>query len=214
MNTRGKLASAPRAKAFAAEVRRVHERYATEVVLAYRLCPFLRDMESGFGIFNVMLETDLDVALACAAVAEAKGAVTHLVYPLVTVRPADFERFAAAISRELKRTLKSPPVQATFHPELAGDPDSPHRMVGLLRRAPDPFVQFIPEGLPHGGTVIAGADPSAPAFDPAKVNFDRLAQGDLATVLALQADIRADRDRSYAPFMVEFGRRLPDCDHS
>ena len=45
---RGKLANHPLAAAFAREVERVHRRYATEAILAFRLCPFLRDAETGF----------------------------------------------------------------------------------------------------------------------------------------------------------------------
>jgi hypothetical protein len=91
---------------------------------------------------------------------------------------------------------------ATFHPSLAGEIDDPHRLIGLLRRAPDPFVQLIPEGLHEGGTVIVGAEPGR---DNAEANFDRLRGGGIEPILALLADIRADRDRSYAPFLRAFG---------
>jgi hypothetical protein len=92
--------------------------------------------------------------------------------------------------------------------------DEPHRLVGLLRRAPDPFVQLIPEGMHEGGTVFAplplpGAPmPVAPppGFDNAEANFGRLRGGRIQPLLALMAEIRADRDRSYAPFLEAFAR--------
>ena len=57
---RGKLASHPEATAFAAEVLRVHRRYATEIVQAYALCPFTRDVDVAFGKFCVMLDREPD----------------------------------------------------------------------------------------------------------------------------------------------------------
>ena len=52
---RGPLATHAEAARFALEVHRVHRRYAAEVVAANRLCPFLHDLETGFGAFIIML---------------------------------------------------------------------------------------------------------------------------------------------------------------
>lgn len=200
---RGELAAHPRAVELAREVHRVHQRYATEAIFAFRLCPFLRDPATGFGEFVVMLDRAPSVETAREALLAATLPIVHLVYPLVTMPASPFERFAAALSRDLKSAMEKPPVQATFHPELAGDRETAHRMVGMLRRAPDPFVQFIPQGMEHGGTTLAGEPiPDVPE-DPARANFEKL-QGDAWTKLeAILADIRADRDRSYAPFVIE-----------
>jgi hypothetical protein len=200
----GPLAAHPEAARFAAEVHRVHRRYAAEVVAANRLCPFLRDVETGFGAFVVMLdpgEPDLDAAMAAHTAADSP--IVHLVFPLTSILPARFERFSGRLAQALRQALPSPPVMATFHPSLAGAGDDPHRLVGLLRRAPDPFVQLIPEGLHEGGTVFAG---SQPGRDNAEANFDRLRAGGIAPLVALLADIHADRERSYAPFLEAFGR--------
>jgi hypothetical protein len=202
MEVSGAFAQSPIAAAFAGEVRRVHGRYAREVVAEFRVCPFLRDIETGFGRFCVVLDRQPDVERA-VQLALAGDGISHLVFPLATVGATTFERFGAGVGNGLRHALATAPVIATFHPQLSGDSSTPHRLVGLLRRAPDPFVQLVPAGLHQGGTVFAGAG-FEPTQDPAQDNFRRLVGstgGELARLLAILEDVRADRDRSYAPFL-------------
>ncbi len=232
----GALADHPAARALAAEVLRIHRRYADEVVGAFRLCPFFRDAESSFGHFCVMIDRLIDVTAACAAATRAPVSVVHLVYPRVDVAPPVFERFGNAVGAALRssdRERGSPSVSdrergspgasdregaspgaserpglvvASFHPRMAGDRGAPARLVGLLRRAPDPFVQLVPEGLHEGGTTFAGADVPPPP-DTAAQTFARLAEGGgIDRVLALLEEIRGDRDRSYAPHLAALAR--------
>jgi hypothetical protein len=184
------------------------------VVAANRLCPFLRDVDTGFGAFVAMLDprAEPDVDEAVAAIRAAENPIIHVVYPLIRPAPSAFERFAGRLGSAIKRAFPSPPVMATFHPELVGDDDDPHRLVGLLRRAPDPFVQLIPSGLNEGGTVFAPlpAPGEVPApvpepVDSAAANFEKLQGGRVKPLLALMDEIRADRDRSYASFVEAFG---------
>jgi hypothetical protein len=213
---RGPLSAHPLASAFAEAVHRIHTRYAAEVVAANRLCPFLRDVETGFGRFCVVLDPreDPDVAIAVDAIVAAASPVIHVVYPLIRPVPSAFERFSGKVNLALKTALPETPVMATFHPALAGAADDPHRLVGLLRRAPDPFIQLIPRGMNEGGTVFAplpsSADEAPPAADappadPAAFNFERFGGAAVAPILALVAEIHAERDRSYAPFLEAFG---------
>jgi hypothetical protein len=203
---RGSLQGHPLAERFAAEVLRVHRRYAAEVVARNQLCPFLRDVDTGFGRFCVMLDAEPDVPTAVAAVLAAGTSVIHLVYPRAALPASPFEKFAGKLGEALKRSLPDAPVMATFHPALPGDGSNPSRLVGLLRRAPDPFVQLIPEGLHQGGTMFAGAadleeTTTGEALDPAEANFAKMHGGFLEKLVALMDEIRADRDRSYAPFL-------------
>jgi hypothetical protein len=211
---RGPLAAHSVASPFAAEVHRIHRRYAAEVVAANRLCPFLRDVDTGFGAFVVMLDPgEPSVDAAILAIHAAGNPVIHVVFPLIRPLPSLFERFSGRLAKALKQSLRDPPVMATFHPDLAGEASDAHRMVGLLRRAPDPFVQLIPEGMHEGGTVFAPLPargepaPVAPPepVDTAKVNFAKLKGGGVEPLLARMAEIRADRDRSYAPFLEALG---------
>jgi hypothetical protein len=211
---RGSLQGHPLAASFAAEVHRVHRRYAAEVVAKNELCPFLRDVETGFGRFCVMLDAEPDVDTALAAVLTAGTSVIHLVYPVTPLVASPFEKFAGRLGEALKKSMKDPPVMATFHPLLPGDGSNPFRLVGLLRRAPDPFVQLIPEGLHEGGTMFAGAadleeTTTGEELDPAQANFAKMHGGFLEKLVALMSEIRADRDRSYAPFLEAFAKVTP-----
>jgi hypothetical protein len=199
---RGKFALHPHARAFATEVVHVHKRYATEIVQHYALCPFTRDVIVAFGKFCVMLDRVPDHDATRAAIVEAKSPVIHVVFPLALPPANVFERFASTLVASLRGLLDSPPVMAAFHPELVGDRETAHRMIGMLRRAPDPFVQFIPAGNHEGGTMFASSVEEAEnaALDRSELNFRRLQGGKLDELLAIAADIRADRDRRYAAF--------------
>jgi hypothetical protein len=228
----GPLRDHPAADAFARQVVRVHKRFATEVVYAHRLCPFLRDVDRDFGRFCVAMTERPDLPEARDAFIKAESAVLHMVYPLVPTAPAEFERFGGDVGRAARDVWRAtpegdarfgpePPVIATFHPRLAGDRTSSHRMIGLLRRAPDPFVQVIPGGHYESGTVLAQmhdvkeltpetlkkvlAAVPPPPKDRAAETFKRLTSALLDEIAALVADIHADRDRSYAPFLKELG---------
>jgi hypothetical protein len=209
---RGSLQGHPAAAPFAAEVLRIHRRYAGEVVAQNQLCPFLKDIDTGFGRFCVVIDPgEPDVDVAVQAVVSAETMVVHLVYPCIRPTTSAFEKFSGQVAQALKGAYTSPdkpPVMATFHPDLSGDPSGPYRLIGMLRRAPDPFIQFVPEGLHQGGTVFAGAEPIVldPANrDPARVNFNRLKNGGVERIQATLADIYADRSHGYAPFLAELG---------
>jgi hypothetical protein len=158
-----------------------------------------------------VLDTGLDVDLALAAADRARKEVVHLVYPCVNVPPRSFEKFASEVGRGLTRARRAPPVLAAFHPELSGDAQEPHRLVGLLRRAPDPFVQLVPQGLHEGGTTFVGALSEAELAkfaaqkDPARENFDRLQRGKLDEVKALLSALQDDRVRAYTPHFAAMG---------
>ena len=203
----GALRDHPLASALANEVMRVHHRYAVEVVGAHRLCPFMNDPATAFGRFCVMLDRAMDVEAALSEVAAAGTSVVHLVYPLIDVDVTTFERFGNRLHMEVAKTLMRAPVHATFHPLMEGDATSATRLVGMLRRAPDPFVQFVPEGLHEGGTTYLDPqsfDPATyaqPRPTPSQHNHERLSLADVAAILECQEDIRDDRDRSYARFL-------------
>src|SRR4051812_31331346 len=97
---RGPLAAHALAPEFAAEVHRVHRRYAAEVVAANRLCPFLRDVDTGFGAFVVVLDAgEPDVAATVEAVLAAENPVIHVVFPLIRPAPSLWERFSGRVGQ-------------------------------------------------------------------------------------------------------------------
>lgn len=213
----GALSAHPSAPAFVEVVRRVHHRYATEVVGAFQLCPFMHDPDTAFGKFVVVLDRELAVEPAADCVVSAGVQVVHLIYPLVTGEPAVFERFGNALHRAVAARGRGGPVHATFHPEMEGDASTAAKLVGLVRRAPDPFVQFVPEGLHEGGSQFVDLENiDLAAFvrsyphatkkkDNARGNFERLGETGVARLRAVISDIHRDRHQSYAEFLDALG---------
>lgn len=198
----GRLADHPLAAEFADVVHRIHRRYAAEVVAAFDLCPHLKDVETGFGELTVVIDSNLDTDLLLTIARGASVSVSHVMYPLYDGPSKPFERFASATLATLRKASRSAPVMAVFHPEMSGDTVNPYRLVGLLRHAPDPFVQFVPDGLHQGGTVMNGM--AEPGVDNAERNYAHVMPALIERVLAAQASIKADRDASYAPFLAAF----------
>ncbi|MEM1031061.1 MAG: hypothetical protein AAGN82_11975 [Myxococcota bacterium] len=197
---------------FAREVHHVHHRYAAEVVGAHGLCPHMaRDPRRAFGTFVVVLDLELDVNVAAEAVVSAASPVVHVVFPLVEVDVRTFEEWGQEVHRAVAHVFgargETAPVHAAFHPAMRGDATSAARLVGLLRQAPDPFLQFVPEGLQAGGTQFIDlstfdpetfvAPPAPKAFD----NFDRLSPHEVDAIRDRIAAIHRERDLRYAPFL-------------
>lgn len=211
----GALRAHPSAEAFAREVHHVHHRYATEVVGAFTLCPHMAsDPDKAFGTFAVMLDREVDVEAAVAEVLRAPSQVVHLVYPLIADGVSAFEQHGQAMHRAVAEAFVGrggrAPVHAAFHPRMQGDATSASRLVGLLRQAPDPFVQFVPEGLHEGGTQfidMSTFDPATyvpPPQPRAEGNFERLAAIDIETIITRIAEIQRERDRRYEEHLNAF----------
>lgn len=187
----GRYSAHPRSRELAEGVYRLFQRYSNEVVLRFALCPFLREGDSGYGAFFVVLDPEPVVETLLSQAPKLRGQIAHFVLPLVKVGPRDFERFGNSVSEALQRG-GSDLVLASFHPELAGGTENPHRVVGLFRRAPDPFVQFVPAGLATGGTVFAtGPQPAAKSHGDA--TFHRLGKAGLAEVQSVTETLRSER---------------------
>lgn len=198
----GRLASHELAPELVREVVRLFMRYVEEVVMCHALCPFLKDLESSLGTLCVVLDDERHIEACAAAVRDAESPIVHIVFPLLVAPPGDFERFGSAVNNALRGQMDEVPVHATFHPELAGARDDPHRLIGLLRQAPDPFLQFIPRNIQTAGIKVAGGTPAIANTDRI---FQNLSGEVLDVTLANLADIRADRMRSYARFRSAFG---------
>ncbi len=182
------------------------ERYVHEVVLGFRLCPFLHNPESALGAVVVVLDVE-PVEETLADTIETLGApIVHALYPLVSGESPPFERFASRTGALLRKKLgRSAPVSAAFHPAMHGETDDPHRLIGILRRAPHPFVQYVPADVPTGGgTVVAGAPLPPPSG--AEANYARLARAgsELDRVVATLAELHRVRDAE----LTELVRRV------
>ena len=202
----GALAGAPGAGAFATEIARLLHRYAAEVVAAFGLCPHVQDVAGSLGAVCIVLDRDLAAATAARAVRATGAKTVHVVCPLAGVDAPRFERFGNAVAHALAHDGGFRLVHATFHPELAGGTENPERLVGILRRAPDPFVQLVPPGIQQGGATIAGSPPPPPPADePIVRTYGRLRGEPLERLVALQAELHAERRRLHERTAPPFG---------
>jgi hypothetical protein len=150
------------------------ERYAAAID-ARGICPYMR--AGGLGDVIVVLDRALGVELASAAIARTRADVIHVVFPLAARDGAGahaFERFGNAVAT---RGRGRGSVHAAFHPALAGGREDADRRIGLVRRAPDPFLQLVPAQLPP----LARSPLARAAFD-------------LDALLAELAQLHAARD--------------------
>lgn len=193
------------------EVLRILDRYLTEVVEAYDLCPWARmARERGEVQIEVLWGTPTIEAWVAAAevlLARAKVQVAMVVAPELVIRPGELHDARNEVSTRM------PTVGiAEFHPDAALDLATPARLVPYVRRSPDPLLQLVPLAL------LANVRGTSPTVDrmhqilalggvapPLRRDAaDRIAEDNHATVSASHAaitstleDIAADRRRSY-----------------
>lgn len=205
----GAKLAAPDATELAERSAALLDRYVREVVVAFRLCPFLHNPEGALGAVVVVLDVEPDEETLAGTIETLGAPIVHALYPLVSGESPPFERFASRAGALLRSRLgRAAPVSAAFHPAMHGEADDPHRLIGLLRRAPQPFVQYVPSDVPTGGgTVVAGTPLPKPGG--ADLNFARLVgnggeQGELDRVIARIDELHRARDAE----LVELARRV------
>lgn len=207
----GALADHPLAGELAHKTHALLVRYTVEVVAAHRLCPFLKTVGSGLGAVGVVLDITPDVERGVAAILTMGEPVVHLVYPLVLGPDASsFERFGNKLAEALRKARREPLVHASFHPDMVGGTENAHRLIGLLRQSPDPFVQFIPPGLQEGGTMLAGEEVSSKSHADERygrlMNEGAAAANDVFAKLAELKRARAQECGSLAKTIAESSR--------
>jgi hypothetical protein len=221
------MGDGPAAPSFTDEVLRINDRYNREIIEAYQVCPFARGArQSGASAKRVLLVTSdlLTAMLGVAAEIERdpRTEVAQVILPLVGLSARAFQDFAAELGQaNAARHAPARPilVHAAFHPELPYATDTPARLVPFFRRSPDPMIQLVRlsvldavhENRPRGTQFFAGDPRQALAMLEARPESvtDRITRenhemavtdGDLAKLIAIADDIRADRRASYARF--------------
>jgi hypothetical protein len=201
---------------------RLYRRYEREIVGDLNLCPWAEPSRlDGHVREHVLLQTD-DVSvepsvLALASSAHPEVEIVLLIFPRLQLGRVDFDSFAARIrdAEAAQHALgRVPFVSAVFHPYAKADCSEPERLIPLLRRTPDPTIQFVRASLlervreraPQGTQFvdIASFDASASGNDVTPLR-ERIARSNLKTVdrigiaeLTRRLDeIQRDRDISY-----------------
>jgi hypothetical protein len=208
------------------EARRIYLRYAQEVVEALGLCPWAaqarRDGRVRKRVLTSVQPALVEILAAVEAVeSDADAEIGLLIFPQLRSSRVEFQRLAASV-REAdaahKGRDKTLMALADFHPDAEPDMRSPERLIGFVRRSPDPTLQLVrrsalaavrmtqdsgtrfvdastlkalsPDELPH--------EPEPLARRIARHNHQTIAQLGVESVRARFDDIANDRDASYA----------------
>ncbi len=211
-------------RALEREALRIYRRYQVEVVESLGLCPWAeRADREGRVRPHVVLDPAADVARALSVVREigddTRIEVGLLIYPRVRIDRLEWERFVRHV-RDADAAARPPGsipmAMAAFHPSAMPDLDDAARLVPFTRRSPDPTIQLVRKSVldrirrsDDGGTGFV--DPSMLSPEALSVaarpplhervhdaNLERIRTVGVACVEQLFADIKADRDRSYA----------------
>ena len=190
------------------EALRLCDRYLNEVVLGFGLCPWAEPALTAGRVGRAVCLSPAPTPADCvpfidrfATSSEPAVDIGLLIFPRHAGGWAAFDAFAERVRRiDRERT---PPgaaptfLVAAFHPGGAETFTGPHQLVSLLRRSPDPLLQFV------RADVIDRVKAKQPEVSDeiARRNHDALAGANAERLAALMRAIRAigaDRDASYA----------------
>jgi len=207
------------------EALRVYRRYMLEVVEGFDLCPWAASARrDGRVVESVILGEKLadpsqSLAQLSALEPQPKTEIALFIYPDLELDRLSFESFVRTLrERDAARHElgEIPFAMAAFHPDARADTGDPERLIPFLRRTPDPTIQVVRlaalervRGKSQEGTSFFDLANLAvlplPRKEPVSLR-QRIAQNNLETALkvgvaaleAVLADIRRDRDESYA----------------
>jgi hypothetical protein len=173
-----------------------------------------------------MPRPEFDLEEALAVVHELAGRpdvdIGLLIYPRLSVSREEFARLVRVLGNADDRRWprgEVPMAMAAFHPDAKAELGDPARLVPFIRRSPDPTLQLVrlevlnklrgtepsgtgfvdPELLARRGlSAIAGSVRTPLHERVAEDNLETVRRVGVGAIEAILADIRADRDRSYA----------------
>lgn len=173
---RARVASSPVLSERIAELAlAANARWTREVIEAGNYCPFARRArEQQRATALVSFDTvDLDqpersadglFAHADRLANDERAEVVQVIFPLLEVTSDRWQRYAKGLTAAVHRRRGQGSVfaVAAFHPELPWSGDGPQAIVPLLRRTPDPTIQWlrldvlhrVREGRPEGDVVL------------------------------------------------------------
>jgi hypothetical protein len=206
------------------EALRIYQRYAVEIVEGLGLCPWAEHArQSGRVAVRVVLTHTRNVAPVLELISEHQGdescEILLAVFPLLALDRRSFERYVASV-REAdsgRHELGAIPfAMAAFHPDASPELEAAERLIPFLRRSPDPTIQLVrrsvlervrqhsPEGTGFMDLRLFDPTKLAPESPPSlrerisEANLRTVKRVGVAEVERLFAEIRRDRDQSYA----------------
>jgi len=186
------------------EALRLNDRYLSEAVIGFGLCPWAERAIAG-GELRRCVVVDQEPALPSAlafidelARAGAAVSVGMLIFARVAVASPAFDRFTEAVRRADRERCRAEGrkdfVMAAFHPDAATSFTNQYQLISFLRRTPDPTIQLVRAEMLDP---LRAARPSL-SDDIAEQNFARVNEQGPDRLDAVLRDIRRDRDQTYA----------------
>jgi hypothetical protein len=194
------------------EALRLVGRYVDEVVLGFGLCPWAEPALRGGRVGRAVCVLATPAPADCMPYIDAFAAssapspssppcdIGLLVFPRHAGGWAAFDSFAERVRRrERERRGGAAGAEflvAAFHPDGATTFTGPNQLVSLLRRTPDPLLQFVRAELidrlkatrPEVSSEVGAHNHDSLVADPSR----------LAALEGAIRSIRADRDQTYA----------------
>lgn len=196
------------------EALRLCDRYVTEAILPFGLCPWAEPAWRAGRVGRGVLMEATPAASDClpfidvwasppAAAAAPAVEVALLILPRFSGGRAAFDAFAERVRRVDRERLATgaPPtfMIAAFHPLGAERFSGPHQLVSFLRRSPDPLLQLVRADLLDR---MKTAQPSI-SEEIAHRNHAALVGSELDRFDGIVRAIRADRDTTYARLGIQ-----------
>ena len=119
-----------------------NDRFLVEIVEGWSLCPYARAtrLSSQLGR-EVLLDspTPAEVAVVASRYEHHAAQIVLVILPDLAADVRAFERY----TDECRKLAPDAFAIAPFHPATTYHTDTPSRLVGLFRRAPDPTLQLV-----------------------------------------------------------------------
>lgn len=209
------------------EVFRVNDRYLVDFIEEFSFCPFARSGRVGGATKRYMYYADttnveplLELMLEVAA--DESQVVVQVVLPMIEVGPKEWALFCQQLTAMGNARWEGGAVLACapLHPELAFNMKSAATMIPLLRRSPDPTIQWVRlDGLE---SIYEGRSKKTAYVEPGNIMayleqerppslYDRIANSNLSMAKRLRvehveellAEYARDGKRSYARVLLE-----------
>ena len=189
------------------QARRLLDRYLTEVVERFGLCPWAEPARRrGELRVEIVLAEDAVAEAVVRIAGDARATIGMVVLAASSIAPAALRRLRDA-------SVRADVAIADFHPDGVGDLASPARLVPVLRRAPDPMLQVVrwsvleaarrapsPPDRAAQARLLAGAGdaPHEPVSDAiARTNHAAVSAAGLRALTDVLDDLARDRARAY-----------------
>lgn len=209
------------------EVFRVNDRYLVDFIEEFSFCPFARSGRAGGQTRRYMYYADTRsveplLSLMLEVAADPEQVVVQVVLPLIEVGPQTWSKFCQGLTAMGNARCDGGAVLACapLHPELPFNLKSAATMIPLLRRSPDPTIQWVRldglesiyEGRSKKTAYVAPGDIMAYLKEPQPPSlYDRIANSNLSMAKRLRfehveellAEYADDGKRSYAKVLLE-----------